>query len=918
MKKALMWIAILLYAATTLAQSPNGGYSSPSVGAGGLSFVASLPATCTPGVTASVQLSVSPFLIYSCTATNTWRPDLTSTNALTGGKCLQSNGTGGLVVEITGGCAVTLPAVASTASVTSSNPTINTDQQLIELSLSAGYLNTLSQPWIIHGSGIYSTTTASSPALTIKAKICTVSGCGSGTVVTAFNIVTTALNTTAVTNATWNLEGRCVTNATGATGNLVCHSAPGFTLDTGASLGIADSVFADTNTATLANIDLTAALFLDFTIAQSVVGASNSYTQQMAIIAPPSGAGGSGISATAGQTLYASATNQITGGAGVLDMAGVAGADLGAKMNTCAATANVKTCLGDNLTGAQTLSTAVAVPANITFHFCGQSISQTAAVTLPNANGAIVGCSSAATTFTKAASLDQFNLSGVNTYLGFLTLVGVGGSFTGQGIVNAVSSGTVEHNIISGEAGTGINDSSGGKVQFNVASSSSAGNPITSGNSGFVFGNTLTCTLSDCFKVSGGNNIVFSHNTIILNPNASTSGLCGENFSGDQIGNSSLFNQITISDSTNTGNTDKGICLTAPASGHLLNMLVDGGVITGVVSGTVTTYSVSVNNALGLGNNWSVVIRDIRAVHIGPPVSTGAIIQDIDALNNPVTWENLQLGDGTGFTDGTTTGNNNIYELVNNPLSFANFPAGPGNGSIITCSNCGAGISAPVGGSGSPNVLTRAGGVWVGQPVGTWTFVQAGTGNTNTSATTTGAITTIPGDLLVVTVSCSTAAGAPTFTLTDAKGVFFTSAITQVTNTTASAQIFWGIATGGSETVTDTSTVNVCNANHGVVISEYQHLAQISPEDGPGSSATGNSTALASGSYACTTGDLVIGVGHALATGIAQGAGFQSRGTPSSASMTEDQTCAAGTANVTFSAASGNWVAAGVAFKRMP
>jgi hypothetical protein len=40
----------------------------------------------------------------------------------------------------------------------------------------------------------------------------------------------------------------------------------------------------DTNTATLANIDLTAALFLQFTVAQSVVGASNSYTQQLAAI----------------------------------------------------------------------------------------------------------------------------------------------------------------------------------------------------------------------------------------------------------------------------------------------------------------------------------------------------------------------------------------------------------------------------------------------------------------------------------------------------------------------------------------------------------------------------------------------------------------------------------------------------------
>lgn len=37
-----------------------------------LPFVAALPATCTPGITASVELSVSPFSINYCSAINTW------------------------------------------------------------------------------------------------------------------------------------------------------------------------------------------------------------------------------------------------------------------------------------------------------------------------------------------------------------------------------------------------------------------------------------------------------------------------------------------------------------------------------------------------------------------------------------------------------------------------------------------------------------------------------------------------------------------------------------------------------------------------------------------------------------------------------------------------------------------------------
>jgi hypothetical protein len=40
---------------------------------GGLQFVASLPATCTPGATASVQLSTAPFTLNYCSSTNTWQ-----------------------------------------------------------------------------------------------------------------------------------------------------------------------------------------------------------------------------------------------------------------------------------------------------------------------------------------------------------------------------------------------------------------------------------------------------------------------------------------------------------------------------------------------------------------------------------------------------------------------------------------------------------------------------------------------------------------------------------------------------------------------------------------------------------------------------------------------------------------------------
>ena len=50
---------------------------------GGITSVTVLPATCTPGTTAPVQLTVAPFDIYYCIATNTWARAGTSSNGST-------------------------------------------------------------------------------------------------------------------------------------------------------------------------------------------------------------------------------------------------------------------------------------------------------------------------------------------------------------------------------------------------------------------------------------------------------------------------------------------------------------------------------------------------------------------------------------------------------------------------------------------------------------------------------------------------------------------------------------------------------------------------------------------------------------------------------------------------------------------
>lgn len=188
------------------------------------------------------------------------------------------SGTGGPQVSVT-------PVTA--------NGAVSTDQQLMELSLPAGFLNVSKQPYWMFGAGVFSTAAAQTPTLTFKAKLCTVSGCGSGTVVTLATIVSTAA-TASTTNNNWRVSLVGVTATTGATGNLETHGDLG--VDLGASTAIADSLFGDTNTAVSSNIDLTAALFLDFTVAESTGSATVTITQRSGAIMPQSG----GVSSSSG------------------------------------------------------------------------------------------------------------------------------------------------------------------------------------------------------------------------------------------------------------------------------------------------------------------------------------------------------------------------------------------------------------------------------------------------------------------------------------------------------------------------------------------------------------------------------------------------------------------------------------------
>lgn len=189
------------------------------------------------------------------------------------------------------------PAVTGTSAVGNVTPvtvSANTtsDQALQEISIPAALLNTLAQPYLAHNSGIFTIALAQTPTLTFKAKLCTVSGCGSGVVVTLATITTTA--TVAATNNIWNLNLKLATTATGASGTILTHGQPGLSIDIGAVSTIAGTLFIDTNTASSSAINLAGVLFLDFTVSTSVGNAGNSFTSQISTIEPASSPGGAG------------------------------------------------------------------------------------------------------------------------------------------------------------------------------------------------------------------------------------------------------------------------------------------------------------------------------------------------------------------------------------------------------------------------------------------------------------------------------------------------------------------------------------------------------------------------------------------------------------------------------------------------
>ncbi len=166
-----------------------------------------------------------------------------------------------------------LTAVAVSAAV-------STDQNLQQLVEPPGTLNVVGRTVRLFAGGTYTTGASGAGTMTYKLKLCTVSGCGSGTVVTLITLGPTVAQSASATNMPFICEAEVSTNATGASGTLIPHGACHATLGTTATADSASHVSQTTGAS--AAIDLTGQLFWQWTVADSGASANNSFTQRQA------------------------------------------------------------------------------------------------------------------------------------------------------------------------------------------------------------------------------------------------------------------------------------------------------------------------------------------------------------------------------------------------------------------------------------------------------------------------------------------------------------------------------------------------------------------------------------------------------------------------------------------------------------
>lgn len=178
-----------------------------------------------------------------------------------------------------GSGATAISDVVDVSVSTATNPSSET--QLKQLTLAAGSLNATGRKFEYISVGRYTTNAGQTPTLRYRLYLCTVSGCGSGTVLTLADFTTAA--TTASTTNSWRLETWVGTAATGATGTVESRHA--LYVQLGAAGNLSPESRQDQNNAVSATIDMTGQLFLRLTVLMSSADAGNSVSSRMAWVA---------------------------------------------------------------------------------------------------------------------------------------------------------------------------------------------------------------------------------------------------------------------------------------------------------------------------------------------------------------------------------------------------------------------------------------------------------------------------------------------------------------------------------------------------------------------------------------------------------------------------------------------------------
>jgi hypothetical protein len=191
------------------------------------------------------------------------------------GNVFKSNGTP--LTQVTGVIGVYQGTTATSITTGNFTPLTGPTTQKI----AAGTANLANKVVTVKYGGVYTTGAAS--LLNTEVSLCTVAGCGSGTVVSPTGCVLTTTNQANVlSNGQWDATCIFIVATTGAAGTGMAKSTG--VVELGATTAIALSAFADLATALSAAVDLTVDEFVQPQFKFTTSNAGNSTTLQYMII----------------------------------------------------------------------------------------------------------------------------------------------------------------------------------------------------------------------------------------------------------------------------------------------------------------------------------------------------------------------------------------------------------------------------------------------------------------------------------------------------------------------------------------------------------------------------------------------------------------------------------------------------------